>query len=152
MGARGRLQRSRRDASGFTLVEMLVVLAILGLLITLAPPLVRSGGGSDLHAIAHAVAADLRLLRDEAIRRDATTTFVPLANGYVLRPSGRTKPLPAGIALTLEAAPSTLLPDAGGLIDFFPDGASTGGALSLSQSGSIARVLIRGLDGRVRLQ
>jgi general secretion pathway protein H len=144
-------RRPRPDTGGFTLVEMLVVLAIVGLVIMIAPPLLRSGEGRDLRATAHAVSADLRLLRDEAIRRDAMTTFAPVETGYILRPSGRVKPLPVGIAMTFEASASRLLPDARDLIDFFPDGSSTGGVLSLARNGSIARVLIRGVDGRVQL-
>jgi general secretion pathway protein H len=136
---------------GFTLVEMLVVLAIIGLMVAIVPPMMRSRESGDLRAIAHATAADLRLLRAEAIRRDMTTAFMPLATGYALQPSGRTRSLPAGVALDFAASPSRLLPDGSGAIDFFPDGSSTGGVLSVSWNGSVARVLIRGVDGRVRL-
>jgi general secretion pathway protein H len=134
---------------GFTLIEMLVVLAIIGLMVAIVPPMMRSRG--DLRATAHAIAADLRLLREEAIRRDMTIIFVPLANGYAVRPSGQTTLLPAGLTLDFTPPPSRLLPDTRDLIAFFPDGTATGGVLSVSRSGSVARVLIRGLDGRVRL-
>jgi len=134
---------------GFTLVEMLVVLAVIGLMVAIVPPMMRSRD-ADPRAIAHAIAADLRLLRDDAIRRDTKTTFVPLVTGYALQPSGQTKSLPAGIALDFAAPPARLLPDAKDLIDFFPDGSSSGGVLSVRRSGSVARVLIRSLEGRVR--
>jgi len=150
-GAGGRPQPCGPGARGFTMVEMLVVLAILGLLAMLALPRIGSGKGAELRAAAHAMAADLRRLRDEAIRRDVTTALVPLAAGYALGSSGPTRALPAGIALTVESAPTRLLPDRGDLIDFFPDGSSTGGVLTLSRNGSIVRVLVRGVDGRVRL-
>lgn len=151
MGASGRLKLDKSDTSGFTLVEMLVVLAILGLLVMVALPSVRSRDGADLRAIGQALMADLRLLRDEAIRRNARTTFVPLANGYALRPSGRTTGLPAHVALTFEVGRPGLLLDGKDLIDFFPDGTSSGGVLTLRRGGSGAHVLVEGLNGRVRL-
>ena len=150
MGARRPHKQSSRHRRGFTLVEMLVVLTIIGLMVAIVPPMMRSRAGGP-RPIAHAIAADLRLLREEAIRRDQTTTLVPRATGYVLRPSGQTTSLGAGIALDFSAAPARLLPDAGEAIHFFPDGSSTGGVLSVRRSGSVVRVLIRSFDGRVRL-
>jgi general secretion pathway protein H len=134
------LRRLRSCRRGFSLVEMLVVLAILGLLIGLVSPFVAPREGQDLRTLAHAVAADLRLLRDEAIRHSATTRFALAEGGYVLRPSGRAKPLPA-----------RLWPDTEYVIDFFPDGSSTGGVLSLVRNGSTARIVIRAFDGHVQL-
>jgi general secretion pathway protein H len=150
MGAHRPHRATGRRIRGFTLVEMLVVLTVIGLMVAIVPPLMRLRAG-DPRPIAHAIAADLRLLRDEAIRRDQITTFVPRATDYGLRPSGQTKSLPAGIALDFAAAPARLLPDAGELIDFFPDGSSTGGVLSVRRGESVARVLIRSFDGRVHL-
>ena len=92
-----------------------------------------------------------RLLREEAIRRDMTATFVPLATGYALRPSGRTRSLPANIALGFAAPPARLLPDARDLIDFFPDGSSTGGGLGITRNGSRRDILVDWLTGRISM-
>src|SRR4051812_30879073 len=95
------LRQSPSGIRGFSLVEMLVVLAIIGLLISLVSPYLASREGQDLRTRVHAVATDLRLLRDEAIRHNAATRFELTEGSYVLRPVERTKPLPPQFTLTL---------------------------------------------------
>jgi general secretion pathway protein H len=141
-----------RESAGFTLVELLVVIAILGLLMALALPSIGSRGPADLRAVVQNLSADLRLLRNDAIRQDATITFVPFADGYVVRPSGQIVRLPAGVALSFESFPLRLLPDTHDWINFFPDGTSTGGALTLKRGGSTVKLLVRGLNGQVELR
>jgi general secretion pathway protein H len=151
MNSRVLLQGRASNVAGFTLLEMMVVVAIMGVLAMVALPRLELGRGPRLRATAQQVAADLRLLRDDAIRHASPAVLKPTATGYLLRPSGRTRALPAGIALGTAGAGLTLLPSAGDEIAFFPDGSSTGGVVSLRDRGSAARIVVRGLDGRVRL-
>jgi general secretion pathway protein H len=135
---------------GLTLLEMLVVLAILGLLSVMAVPTFRLNEGARLREAAHALAADIRLARQEAMRRGVSTAIVPAATGYLLQPSGRTRDL-GGFKLSMEVAEARLVPDTNGGIRFFPDGSSTGGTLSVQRDNAGIYLTIRGLDGKVRL-
>ena len=141
----------RRTIAGFTLLEMLVVLAILALLSAVALPRLRLNEGARLRATAHALIVDLRLCRDEAIRRGSPTRLVVTENGYRLLPSGRAKALPGGIELVATPVPDMLVGDATDAIRFFPDGTSTGGAFVLQQGTAQFHIVVRGIDGRAGL-
>ena len=147
----GRYPVAAVGTSGFTLLEMLVVLAILGLLTALVVPPLRPNEGARLRELAHALAADIRLMRQEAMRQGISTAIVPAAAGYLLQPSGRTKNLLSGFTLAAEAGETRLVPGNDDRIRFFPDGSSTGGILAIQHNQSRIYLTIRGLDGKVRL-
>lgn len=137
--------------AGFTLMEMLVVLAILGLLSVVALPRLRLDEGARSRALVHALVVDVRLARHDAMRRGVITGIVPTSGGYLLEPSGRIQHLPDGVSLRTEPMSAQLVPDAQKGIRFFPDGSSTGGIFALHQGNLVTRMAVRGIDGKVRL-
>ena len=114
-----------RAQKGFTLVELLVVLLILGVLLALAPPVFnRALPGLELRAAAREVAATLREARGRAIRanREAAVAF-DLAEGvYRLEGKAGIHSFKRTCELTLVVGASERLGDDGGRIRFFPDG------------------------------
>src|ERR1700735_2939271 len=84
--------------SGFTLLELLVVLAIITMVAT-AIPFVSTGGGTELHGLGYELAAELSDLRESAIRGHVVTEFSlePQISGY--RIGHETSALPPGVTL-----------------------------------------------------
>jgi general secretion pathway protein H len=125
-------------AAGFTLMEMLVVLVILGLMLGLV--LTRGPMRSrrlDLDAAARTLADSLRLARAQAIARNQVVS-VPVGPGAVW-PAGIAAPrLPADIAVA-----------GSGAIVFAPDGSSSGGTVTLATEGRRVQVEVNWLTGRV---
>jgi general secretion pathway protein H len=145
--------RSSILSAGFTLLEMVVVLAIAALLLAVTPPLITAAmPGVELKASARRVAAGLRLAREEAIRSGSDIAFTLDLEERTFQVGGgyRNGKLPEGLNLKLEAAEREMLSDRVGAVRFFPDGSSTGGRIILSRNGAGYQVGVQWLTGRIR--
>ncbi|MCQ8239507.1 GspH/FimT family pseudopilin [Rhizosaccharibacter radicis] len=139
-----RLDRGRPEA-GFTLLEMIVVLAVLGLVL-----LVVLGRGAphspglDCRLAARAVAQQLREARADSIATDRPVR-VELAEGArSLRVDGREKrALPGAAAIGAGSSRAIL---------FRPDGGSSGGAVVLAEGSVSARAEVDWLTGTVSVR
>jgi general secretion pathway protein H len=139
---------------GFTLVEMLVVVAILGLVTTL---IVSHGWqpGPTVHARAasQAISTALREARSEAIASNRSVAFT-LNVGKHFYQWGR-KPaeaLPGDVQLTLLTSEDELITADTGRIRFDPDGASSGGRVTIAAAGQVWLVGVDWLSGHVSVE
>jgi len=148
-GLRGRAIWKPR---GFTLVELLVVLAIGGLLLAVTPPLITAAmPGIELKAAARRTAGAMRLAREIAIAegRDAAWVVDVENNSYQIDGSHRRGSLPGGLEVELVAAENEMQSDSVGAIRFFPDGSSTGGRVILKRGDAGYQVGVNWLTGRI---
>ena len=90
-------------APGFTLFEVLVVLAIIGLVTAVvAPVLFRGLAGTEARTVAYEIAAALRQARGDAVAQnvDVAVVFDLSANAYAVERS-RPRAVPEGVAIEL---------------------------------------------------
>ncbi|WP_242479115.1 GspH/FimT family pseudopilin [Lamprobacter modestohalophilus] len=147
-----RLKRRSQRQDGFTLVELIVVLAIGGLLLALTPPLITAAlPGVELKAGARRAAGALRQTREIAVASGIEATWlVDIETGrYRIEGQGRQGGLPDDIEIELIAAQDELRSESLGGIRFFPDGSSTGGRLILKRGEGGYQVGVNWLTGRI---
>lgn len=139
---------------GFTLVELLVVLALMGLALTVASPLIGNAlPGTQMRAAARDVATGLRYARSLAISTNDDVTFdVDVEGRRFAVPQGRrTGSFPKDAEIVLTTARSELFDSGSGSIRFFPDGTSTGGGVEIVREGRRFLITVDWLTGRVAI-
>lgn len=138
------------SAAGFTLLELLVVLAMLAAIMS-AMPLVISAAlpGVRMGAFAQELASDLRILRTSAIRsmRQTRLSISQTPPGWT-GADGRFRALPAGTRIRVQ---TDLGQEEEGLF-FTPDGMSNGGRIWLDQEKVGRIVSVAWPTGRVHVE
>jgi general secretion pathway protein H len=146
-----RSSRPLRSEAGFTLIEMLVVVAVmgfaLGLIITRGP--VRSQS-LEIKAAVNEVAQGLRLARSRAIATNTPVQFavdVPARSFRIDR--GTPTILPSSLSIAMTAVSQETLGSRLAAIRFNGDGSATGGRIELADGQRRAQVGVDWLTGRV---
>lgn len=146
-------EKATADA-GFSMLELLVVLAVLATVFTFALPLYTAPGPStDINIIALELASQLKALRARAIAANCEQTFIldTPAHSYIAGLNTPPTILPKTVALTMETAREVSRePGAAGLI-FYPTGGTSGGLISLTQGGNRRIVTVDWLTGTVAI-
>ena len=143
--------RPLRREAGFTLIEVLVVVAIMGfaltMIVTRGP--VRSQA-LEMKAAVSEVAQGLRLARSRAIATNTPVQFavdVPLRSFRIDR--GTPTVLPRSLSIAMTAVSEETLGARLAAIRFNGDGSATGGRIELTDGQRRSQVGVDWLTGRV---
>lgn len=137
---------------GFALIEILCVLAIIGLLAAIAlPSIPRNTTRARLESYAVETAALLKADRNAALRRQIQVRTQIDAASRSIRSgvSGRVIQLPKDVSLDAMLASRCSERMSGTSIDFFPSGMSCGGVLALARPGIGFEVRVNWLTGGI---
>ena len=139
-------------AAGFTLLELLVVLAILVLVAALAlPRLTGPSDGARLQTAVRDLIGALRLTRAAAITRNMEMALVIDVEQRTLQsPVVPSRRFEADIASQMKIAETERATPSRGGFRFFPDGSSTGGDVRFRLGGREMRVCVHWLTGQAR--
>ncbi|MBI4698380.1 MAG: GspH/FimT family protein [Nitrospirae bacterium] len=148
--------------AGFTLIELIIVLVIIGIGFGIAGIAMRSGGGFlELSTLAKDMSATLRYARSHAVAEKKTYSFVlwkeDKAYGLYTDFSGKgaDEEAPPVIYKTLPAALEVNLKNMTDepRIDFFPQGSSSGGTIDMKDAkGRAFTIVIGRITGKVEVK
>jgi general secretion pathway protein H len=143
--------RAIRRQTGFTLLEMLVVVAVLGLVFALVA--MRGPMRSqtlEARAAASQIAQELRLARSKAIATNGPARFVLDFTSHSFRiDSGPPTALPRSMVLAMTAVADETRADRMAAIRFNPDGSSSGGRIELTDGRQRVRIGVDWLTGHI---
>lgn len=142
------------EEQGFTLLEMLCVLAIISILVSLVlPALPRGTSTARLQSYAISTAALLKADRNAALRRHADVATAVNATSRWVRSgaTGRTIRFPDDVAVDTLLARRCNGQISSSSITFFSSGLSCGGVISLSKAGLGYEVRVNWLTGEIHI-
>ena len=147
-------QNDHGGEDGFTLLEVVCVIAIMAILAAMAVPMLPRGTSrARLESYAIATAALLKADRSAAIRRRTeTTTEIDAGSRWVhSAATGRTVQVPSDVAFDALLSARCAQRPAGTGIHFFSSGMSCGGVIALTRQGSGFEVRVNWLTGGVEI-
>lgn len=144
------MRRRANPSAGFTLLEVLVVMGIMGLVLATVITAKPKAAVARVAVAARAVAATLQLARAQAMSSNAETVVRFDAQRHQFGMARGMHDLPRGMSIALTVAEPERVGDVGGL-RFYPDGQSSGGEIVLALDGRSSRIVVNWLTGEAQL-
>lgn len=146
------MRSARSHQQGFTLIELMVVFAIMVLVVSMAPVAYdRLRDGVQYRDTVRSMLSQLRTARYAAVSEGRSVRFVVnlQAKTYGLN-TGMPKELPDSVVVRTTVAGQEFVPGSAASIAFLPTGGSTGGSIEvIRKTGAGTRLRVDWLSGRV---
>ncbi|NBV76258.1 MAG: type II secretion system protein GspH [Methylococcaceae bacterium] len=146
--------RDRTDASGFTLIELIMVLLVSVLSLTALSSRIFSGNPNQtLRSNSFDMVSALRLAQTEAIaqQKPVSVTFDIDSKTYALSESDKIYRLNDDIAISLVVAEDEFTSGKQAKVVFFADGSSTGGRIKLELQNLFRQIDINWITGHIKI-
>ncbi len=143
-----------RSEAGVTLIESLIVLAILTAVIAISAQQLAPKSSSMTHRkLVHEIWSALKVARSDAIleNREEVVSFDPQKRVFVLKRGARKVAVDDGIDVAIQLARVSDRKGASGYIAFYADGSSTGGTITLTSQKQSSSITVGWLTGRLEL-
>ena len=139
--------------AGFTLIEMIVVIAILGLMMAVVTVNgVPVSPATHARAAAQGISGALRTARSQAVMGNRSVEVtIDLAGRFYRQDEGPAQMLTNDLQLALLTSRDELVSGSIGHIRFNPDGSSSGGRVTIAGGNRVWWVGIDWLSGRVSI-
>jgi general secretion pathway protein H len=136
---------------GFTLIELVAVIVLVGIAISVVSlSFGKSLNNAKIQAASRDLVGALRYTRGQAIVKGQQAALdLDLQNNTYQAPGKALVKLPKDMHMTLLTADSEQTSATSGRIRFFPDGASTGGHISILMGQREWRINVSWLTGQV---
>lgn len=140
----------QKNHSGFTIVELLIAITIVGLVMAASiPASVRFYESMQYRQAIRGVTTTLLSARYKAVNSGKAQDVSINPDTNTVRLNGRTTQLPAAFIIAVHAA-RELNRDGEGVFRFYPEGGSSGGDVEIARpNGSGVRITVDWLVGRV---
>ena len=142
---------SKSAQRGFSLIELVAVLVLVAIALSLVSvAFTKSLDNAKVQAASRDLVAALRYTRGQAIvKGEQAALDIDLQNNTYQAPGKQIVHLPHEMRMTLTTADSEQTGATSGRIRFFPDGASTGGHISVFMGQREWRINVSWLTGEV---
>jgi general secretion pathway protein H len=141
-------------ARGFTLIELMIALAVIAALLAIfIPGTAHQAGHAELASTVRTIGSALRTTRMHAIAANEPDVFVVDVQNARYRAGARARAqaLPTGIHVLLYTTQDETLSAMAGAIRFFPDGSSSGGGLTIGNGHDRYDVRVDWLTGGISI-
>jgi general secretion pathway protein H len=144
-----------RAEEGWSLIELLVVLAIVALVVTIAlPGALTPSQGPSLRLVATDIAVRLRAARSMAVAQNREVAFAldTTARTYGVDGMDAPRALPATVDVLITTARQYVRESEAARLVFFSDGTSSGGRIRLTDRRQRIAIGVEWLTGAVHIE